>query len=231
MEEENDDESWIWLSFASKHRIILACEIGPRNQIMADKIVEKTVKRIDKKNLPLFVTDGLKAYETALKKQFFEVIEFEKTGKRGRPRKAKRIPHRNLRYGQVVKKRENGRIVKVHKRIICGSAKNIEMKDITTSLIERQNLTLRQENHRLARKTLGFSKKNRWLEFQSSLYMTYYNFCRSHDSLKIVDWKHVNGKIWKKFRKQTPMLSIGKTDHIWTLGELLRFPIHKISTD
>ena len=231
MEEENADECWIWLSFASKHRIILACEIGPRNQLMADKIVEQTIKRINQENLPLFVTDGLKAYGTALKKYFFEVIEFKKTGKRGRPKKPKRIPHRNLRYGQVVKQRENGRIVKVHKRIIYGSTKNIQMKDITTSLIERQNLTLRQENHRLARKTLGYSKKNKWLGFQSSLYVTYYNFCRPHDSLKIMDWKHINGDVWRKFRKQTPMLSIGKTDHIWTLDELLKFPIHKISTD
>ena len=231
MEEENEDECWLWVSFASKNRVILACQIGPRTQQIADKIIKQTIQRIDLNNLPLFVTDGLKAYKTALKKQFFEVIEFPKTGKRGRPRKSKIVPHRNLRYGQVVKIREKGRIIKVHKRIIYGNVKDIQMEDITTSLIERQNLTFRQENNRLARKTLGFSKKDKWLELQSSLYMTYYNFCRPHDSLKIKNNIHINGNVFRKYKKQTPMLSIGKADHIWTFEELLKFPIHKISTD
>ena len=120
LEEENADESWIWVSFASRNRVMLACEIGPRDQLMADKIVANTVKRIDQNHLPLFVTDGLKAYGTALKKFFYEVVEFEKTGKRGRPKKPKRIPHRNLRYAQVVKKRKNGRIVKVQSELSMG---------------------------------------------------------------------------------------------------------------
>lgn len=231
MEEENEDERWVWISFASKNRVILACQIGPRTLQMAEKIIEQTVKRIDLGNLPLFVTDGLKTYKTALMKQFFEVIEFPKTGKRGRPKKPKKIPHRNLRYGQVVKKRVKGRVIKVYKRIIYGNVKDIQIEDITTSLIERQNLTFRQENNRLARKTLGFPKEDKWLELQSSLYMTYYNFCRPHDSLKMEDNVQINGNVWRKYRKQTPMLSIGKTDHIWTFEELLKFPTHKTSTD
>ena len=90
---------------------------------------------------------------------------------------------------------------------------------------------LRQENNRLTRKTLGFSKEDAWLDYQAIFYMTYYNFVRTHDALKIPMETRIHEKVWRKYQKQTPMMSIGITQHVWSMDELLRFPYHKTSTN
>ena len=89
-------------------------------------------------------------------KQFGVLKEFPKTRKRGRSKKPKIVPSDDLRYAQVVKTRVNGVLEKVEKKIIFG--KDIEQKEISTTLLERQDLTFRQDNNRVSRKTIGFSK-------------------------------------------------------------------------
>ena len=111
--------------------------------------------------MPLFVSDGLKFYTKALLKKFGEQREFPRTGKRGRPKKPKLVPSDDLRYAQVIKTREKGELQKIDKKIIFGE--DIEESEISTSLLERQNLTFRQDNNRFSRKTIGFSKENRML--------------------------------------------------------------------
>ena len=219
------------MSFVPEHRLILAVHAGPRLHTSADAIIELTGERLDEKHLPLFVSDGLKLYTTALLGRYHYIHMFPKTGKRGRPRKPAKKPLPELRYAQVVKKRRRGRVVGVDKRIVFGKKEEISEADICTSLIERQNLNLRQENHRLARKTLGFSKEDVWLNYQAILHMAYHNFVRTHISLKVKMETQVRGNVWKKYQNQTPMMSIGVTDHVWTLDELLRFPYHKTSTN
>ncbi len=86
-----------------------------------------------------------------------------------------------LRYAQVIKEREGGKLVKVHKKIIFGDKEDISQSDISTSHIERQNLTFRQENERLARKTIGFSKEDYWLERQMIFYMAFFDFMKTRD--------------------------------------------------
>lgn len=78
-------------------------------------------------------------------------------GKHGRPRKDKLIPNENLKYAQVIKIRPDGWLKEVVKKTVFG--KDIETKLISTCLVERLNLSLRQENNRISRKTIGFSKK------------------------------------------------------------------------
>jgi transposase-like protein/IS1 family transposase len=75
---------------------------------------------------------------------------------------------------------------------------------ICTSIIERQNLTIRMQMRRLTRLTNGFSKKweNLWAAY--CLHFAYYNFCRIHRSLRV-----------------TPAMETGITDHVWDLTELL----------
>ena len=91
---------------------------------------------------------------------------------------------------------------------------NISPSDITTSHIERQNLTFRQENERLARKTIGFSKEDYWLNKHMIYYKSFFNFVRPHSGLKLkinqVDEDITN----RKYIKRTPMMAAGKTDHI-----------------
>jgi len=78
----------------------------------------------------------------------------------------------NLLYAQVVKRREKGRVVAVTRKIILGEADEISARlaasttstTINTSFVERDNLTWREHNRRLTRKTAGFSKELPWME-------------------------------------------------------------------
>lgn len=156
---EPEEERWIWLSFNPAHRIILAVHAGSMTQESADSIIKKTGERINEEELPLFVTDGRKFYSEALLKRYGYKKEFPPTCKRGRPRKTRQMPHPKLKYAQVKKKRESGKVVNIEKKIIYGEDKDIDDDIISTAYIERENLTLRQDNNRLARKTLGYFQK------------------------------------------------------------------------
>ena len=122
--------------------------------------------------------------------------------------------HKDLKYAQVVKNRQGKRLQKVEKRIIFGE--NIDPKGISTSLLERQNLTFRQDNNRISRKTIGFSKKIRWLYNQMRLYYTHFNFCRNHMGLTKENENGVS-------EKKTPAQESGITKSKWTLTELLNY--------
>jgi len=90
-------------------------------------------------------------------------------------------------------------LVKVERTAISGSPKTI-----STSFIERQNLTLRMSQRRLTRLSNGFSKKYENHCAAIALYATHYNFCRVHEALRI-----------------TPAMQLGLTDRIWSISELI----------
>lgn len=75
---------------------------------------------------------------------------------------------------------------------------------ISTSFVERQNLTMRMAIRRFTRLTNAFSKKLANLKAAVALHFAYYNFCRVHKTLRV-----------------TPAMEAGLTDHVWTLAELL----------
>jgi IS1 family transposase len=219
-EEYEDDGTWVWVSMAPESRMVLSHAVGERNQMMAREIVTKTAKRLA--SIPLFVTDGLRFYASALLDQYGQWVAYPPTGKRGRPRKDRLVPKEELRYAQVIKDRQEGRLVEVIKRAVFG--RDIDTQLISTSLIERLNLTLRQDNNRISRKTIGFSKKIEWLKRQMNLYFANYNFCRGHRALQ---QSNNAGKI----EICTPAKYSGLVDHNFTLKEFLAIPCYKISTN
>jgi hypothetical protein len=89
-------------------------------------------------------------------------------------------------------------VVAVSKRRIVGRPRHI-----STSYIERQNLTFRMQQRRFTRLTNAFSKKLENHEAAVALYVAHYNFCRVHETLRV-----------------TPAMQLGVTDHIWSIGEL-----------
>ncbi len=227
-----EEERWIWVGFAKESRLLLCIVVGPRIQDSADKLIEGIDSCLDKENkLPLFVSDGNDQYKAALFNLYSETITPPRTGKLGRPKGPYRIPRMDLRYAQVVKEREGRKLVKVHKKIIFGNEEDISLSDITTSHIERQNLTFRQENERLARKTIGFSKEDYWLERQMVFYMSFFDFVRPHSGLKLKIEPDSDDITNRKYIRRTPMMAVGKTDHIWSLEELLTFPYFKTSVN
>jgi len=108
---------------------------------------------------------------------------------------------------------------------------NISPSDITTSHIERQNLTFRQENERLVRKTIGFSKEDYWLNKYMIYYKSFFNFVRPHSGLKLKINQGDEDITNRKYIQRTPMVAAGKTDHIWSMEELLTFPYSKTSVN
>ena len=81
---------------------------------------------------------------------------------------------------------------------------NPNPKNISTSFVERQNLTMRMSIRRLTRLTNGFSKKVENHIHHLSLYYMYYNFCRIHKTLRV-----------------TPAMEAGIADHVWSLEEIV----------
>jgi len=90
-------------------------------------------------------------------------------------------------------------LMKVERTAVNGSPRHI-----STSFIERQNLTLRMSQRRMMRLSNGFSKKYENHCAAIALYVAHYNFCRVHEALRI-----------------TPAMQLGLTDHIWSISELV----------
>ena len=99
---------------------------------------------------------------------------------------------------------------------------------INTSFVERNNLTCRQCNGRLARKVLGFSKDLTWLEKHLWLSLAYHHFVLAHDSLsqRLSEPQPTRGSgSPKQWQPITPAMAAGITDHVWTMEELLSYRV------
>lgn len=187
--------------------------------------MDDVISRIRTK--PLYTSDELPHYETVLRERFSHFGEQQpKTGKKGRPKKPKKIVDPELKYATVHKKRENGKVVKIERKIIFGDQKDIDevidsspvSKKINTSFIERVNLTLRHHNKKLARKTLCFSKRKKSLQAQTMITVAYYNFSKPHQSLT---QKRAGGKEVER----TPGMAANLFDRVWPIGEILEYPL------
>ncbi len=195
--------------------------VGKRTEEQAKAFVAGLVGKLSGPP-PLFTTDELPHYKTALTESYSTLVSVPPTGKRGRPRNP--IPRLDpkLLYATVHKTRANGRVVKVERRIVWGQEQEIKKvleqspvsRTVNTAYVERNNLNLRQHSRRLTRKTNGFSKIKRNLEAQVLLVMAYYNFVRPHCSLKI-----------KGEGERTPAMAAELTDHRWSMLELLTYRI------
>ena len=121
---------------------------------------------------------------------------------------------------QVVKIRINVLLQKIKKKIFSGN--DIEQSEISTTLLETQNLTLKQDNNRVSRKTIGFSKAKEWLESQMRSYCMYFDFYIGHGGLRYKDENGVECK-------DKPAREAGIVDSIWALKKLLTFRCFKTS--
>jgi hypothetical protein len=172
---------------------------------------------------PLFVSDELSHYGTVLAELFLELIPPKPTGKRGRPRKPKRVVDEDLDYATVHKTRQGGRVVKVERRVVHGNQQRIDARlasspsrTINTAYIERSNLDWRLWDAHLARKAPTAARSKRWLSAKFAICVACYDFIRPHETLSRSDDRI--------FRATTPAMAAKVTDHQWTFGELLAFP-------
>jgi IS1 family transposase len=186
--------------------------------------------------VPFFTSDQWPAYTQALLNTYGEWYCPLRRGARGRQPKPRQRPRSNLLYAQVIKQRTGGRITAISTQVVFGDpavvaarlAQSPVSQTINTSFVERDNLTQRQQNRRLTRRTNGFSKALSWFEKQLWLSLAYYHFVLPHDSLRhpllITEPTRGSGSP-RRWCPSTPAMAAGVTDHVWTTQELLSYRV------
>ena len=221
-------DAWVWCTFDPINKLWPVFVVGKRTKKNAKKLVTK-LDEVTDDTIPFFTSDELHHYERALLETYGIVQEVPRqTGKRGRPPKPKLIPPPELLYAQVVKKRKKGRVVSIETAVIFGDPEEVKKrlevspnsKNINTSFVERNNLTMRQSSRRLARGGNGFSKKLGKLESQLYLASGYYHFVKTHLGLRQEVLEDT-----RKWRQRTPAVAAKITDHIWSARELLTYRV------
>lgn len=213
-------DAWIWIAFDAVNKVFLATVVGKRTEAYAVVLLEK-VKRVTSRMPSLFSSDQLNQYTSALLQVYGKkALPARKPGP-GRPPKPRLVPPEELLYVQVVKQYKKYRVVKISRNVVFGDPKKVDeilssslvSRNINTSYVERGNGTIRHVNSRCNRKTFRFSKCKENHARQLKLSLAYYHLCRPHKTLT----KRNNGE------PTTPFMAAGLTNHVWTMGELLRY--------
>ena len=137
-------------------------------------------------------SDGLAAYLVAVPEAFGNEVDFAVLQKMFGPESGNKSPE---------PKHSPGKINGTKRKAVIG---NPDPEHVSTSFVERHNLTIRMSMRRFTRLTNGFSKKIRNHECVVALFFTYYNFCRVHLTLRT-----------------TPSVAAGIADHVWSVEELI----------
>ncbi len=221
---------WIWTAIALPSRLRITSYLSQeRSEVSASTFIQQIRARSDGQ-APFFTSDKLPAYVTALVANYSTAEPPPEKRGRGRPRRTpRRIIDDQLRYAQVDKRRQDGRVVEVRRRIIFGTEGDIDVilradgcgSQINTAYVERNNLTMRQNNGRLVRKALSFSKSVHYLQRHMALEDAVYNFVKPHLSLRRLIGNSEDKN--RKWEQRTPAMAARLTDHIWSIEELLEF--------
>lgn len=180
---------YTWTALDADTKLIPSFFVGRRDAESAHIFMLDLESRL--KNRVQLTTDGHRAYLSAVENAFAGDIDYAMLVKLyGSPQSITD----QRRYSPA-------ECTGAEKTPICGQP---DTKDISTSYIERQNLTMRMSMRRFTRLTNGFSKKIENLEAAIALYFMYYNFCRIHQTLRV-----------------TPAMEAGIADHVWSLEEIV----------
>ena|SRR5579859_4794409 len=178
---------WTWAAIDADTKLVPCWTLGKRDAETAESFVSDLASRLaDRVQL---TSDGLKAYLTAVLNAFGEAVD----------------------YAQLVKvyeqDSEGQRRYSPPECVTCDKISIIgepDPKHISTSFIERQNLTMRMGMRRFTRLTNAFSKKAENHAAAVSLHMMFYNFARVHQTLKT-----------------SPAVAAGIADHVWSIEEIV----------
>ncbi len=178
----------------------------------------------------VLMSDGFESYKTLFPEVFGVPYRPARKGDRGRsPKLRYRIP-RGLAHAQVVKKRQGGRVVEVELRLAHGSWKRVDKALVylghnqpNVSAVERQNGTARRMNALLVRKSLAFARCEESRKSLGWWTTTVQNWCRVQRGLR-VPLPEPQGR--KLYQQRTPAMAATLTDLVWSIPELLRYPIY-----
>ena len=226
---------WVWAAIDPVTKLLLTLDVGERTLAMAQWVVHQVVQVLAPGCVPLFLTDGLKEYTTALLTHYGHWVQPPRRQATGPAPKPRWMPLATLRYAQVVKTVQRRHLVAVTHRVVFGTLEAVHQVlatcgwQINTAFIERVNLSIRQHVAAVGRRVSTLCKGEDGLRQQLALYHTYYNFCLPHASLRqpLPEPEPTNGNgSAKRWQPHTPAMAAGLTDHGWTLRDvlLLRVP-------
>jgi IS1 family transposase len=177
---------WTWVAIDADTKLVPSFMVGNRDghsaKIFIDDLAGRLAHRVQ------LTTDGLKAYLNAVEDSFGCGIDYAMLSK------IYASSQDETRYSPAV-------CLGCETKIAAG---NPDRKHISTSYVERQNLSMRMGMRRFTRLTNGFSKKIENHVYAVALFYMHYNYCRVHTSLRV-----------------TPATEARITDHIWTIQEML----------
>jgi IS1 family transposase len=225
---------WVWVALDPVTKLLLAIDVGDRTLAMAQRLVHQVAQVLTPGCVPLFLTDGLKDYATALLTHFGYWMQPPRRQATGPAPQPRWMPVPQLLYAQVVKTVRRRRLVNVMHRVVFGTLEVIQQVlagcgwQINTAFVERVNLTIRQHGAAIGRRVTTLCKHQAGLHQQLSLYHVYYNFCLPHASLRQPlhppEPTHGMGSA-KRWQPRTPAMAAGLTDHVWSLREVLLFRV------
>lgn len=179
-------EVWTFTAIDAETKLIPCWLVGKRDEDTARAFIGDLADRVAGR--VQLTTDGLKAYVEAVADSF-EEVDFAQLVKEYKGGSAKQQKHGRGRYSGAQKTR------------VAGSP---DEKLVSTSYVERHNLTMRMGMRRFTRKTNAFSKKLERHMDALALFFFHYNFCRIHMTLRV-----------------TPAMAAGITDHVWSLDDVV----------
>jgi len=225
---------WVWVAMDPESKLLLAIDVGERTLAMAQRLVHHVTQVLAPDCAPLFLTDGLREYLTALLTHYGQWVQPPRRQVPGPAPKPRWMPLPQLLYAQVVKTVRRRRLVRVRHRVVFGTLEAINAVlaphgwHINTAFVERINLSIRQHVAAVGRRVSTLCKSEAGLRQQLALYQTYHNFCLPHTSLRIplVLPEPTNGTgAAKRWQPQTPAMVAGLTDHVWSVREMLLFRV------
>lgn len=178
---------WTWVAIDADTKLVPSFMVGRRDTDTATAFIKDLASRLA--NRVQLTTDGHRAYLEAVEDAFGAEID----------------------YAMLVKLYESTQEETRYSPAACTGCErktvvgNPDPDEISTSYVERQNLTMRMQIRRFTRLTNAFSKKLENHVHHLALHYMYYNFCRIHKTLRV-----------------TPAMEAGVTDHIWGIEEILK---------
>jgi IS1 family transposase len=182
-------DQYTFIGMSASAKAIIAYRTGKRDMENTDLFVQDLRQRVI--GAPEISTDGFHPYKLAIRDAF--------NGKASHGVIVKTYSVTNLAVKDAARRYSPAEVVAVSREVESGLPSYI-----STSYVERQNLTLRMTQKRFARLTNGFSKKLTHHIAAVSLYVSHYNLCRVHEALRT-----------------TPAVALGLADRVWTIGDLI----------
>ncbi|HEY3698303.1 MAG TPA: IS1 family transposase [Spongiibacteraceae bacterium] len=185
--ENHAGDIWTWTAICADTKLMCSWMVGNRDLPNAKTFILDLSERLA--NRVQLTTDGHKTYLTAIEDAFLGQIDYAML--------IKIYGDTDAEKGRTYSPAQCTGIVK---DVVNG---NPDPAHVSTSYVERQNLTMRMSMRRFTRLTNAFSKKVENHAHAIALHFMYYNFGRIHKTLRV-----------------TPAMEAGLTDHIWTLQEI-----------